>query len=419
MLKQITGTIAARIVTTVMGLLIAVIAGHRLGAAGLGAIGLIVLGITLIRLGTDLIGGGGLVYLVPRVPLGRILPPAYSWAVVATAVGCALLFVFRLVPDGYALHVSALALMQGVYAIHLNVLIGQQRIKAHNLITVFQSLVLVVVFALLASKPGADAHAFVEANYLAFGTAVLFSSIAMRKNIAQKSEARTDVWKLLWRQGALTQGANAMQFLNYRLAYWLIERFQGLPALGVYSVANQLAEGSWLGPKSLGMVLYSKMSNTEGRAEQRLLTLSVLKASMAFATVVVLALVLLPDQIYQWAFGSEVLGLRPIILILVPGILAMSASQAFSHFFSGTARNKHNMIGSGLGLLITVAAGLLLIPEYGLKGAALSATMAYLMNSGYQAIAFMRITGSSFKDLWPNRADIRRLRSLFSQVVHR
>ena len=60
MLKAISGTVLARIATTAMGLLVAVVAGHRLGAEGLGVIGLVVLGITLVRLGMDLMGGGAL-----------------------------------------------------------------------------------------------------------------------------------------------------------------------------------------------------------------------------------------------------------------------------------------------------------------------------------------------------------------------
>nr|MBP9161073.1 hypothetical protein [Flavobacteriales bacterium] len=87
MLKQITGTIGARIITTAMGLLVTVVAGHRLGVEGIGVIGLIALGITLVGLLAGAFGGGVMVYMVPRVPLTRLLPPAYAWAVVLSAVG--------------------------------------------------------------------------------------------------------------------------------------------------------------------------------------------------------------------------------------------------------------------------------------------------------------------------------------------
>lgn len=416
MLKAISGTILARIVTTGMGLLIAVIAGHRLGAEGLGTIGLIVLGITLLRLGMDLVGGTALVYLVPRVALSRLLWPCYLWAVCAAGAGYLLVSTFKLVPAGYAGAVALLGLLQGLYAIHLNVLIGQQRIRANNLITVVQAIVLVVAFATWARVPGADAGAFVKASYLAFGSTLVLSSLAIRKHMPVQGPAPDNVLRMLVRQGAYVQLANGMQLFNYRLAYWLIEKFQGTALLGIYTVANQLAEGVWLVPKSLALVLYSKISNTAGIEGQRLLTLTFLKTSLACATAVAAVLLLLPSTVYQWLFGPEVVGLPPLIALLVPGILSMAASQAFSHFFSGTARNIHNVIGSGLGLVFTVVAGFLLIPAHGLPGAALTATLAYTMNAVYQTIAFMRITGTRFRECWPNAADLRRLRTLLGQA---
>lgn len=413
MLKAISGTIAARIITTAMGLLISVIAGHRLGASGLGSIGLIVLGITLVRLAMDLVGGSALVYLVPRVSLGRLLRPCYLWALMAAGVGYAVVDFFRLVPDGYSMHVAMLAFLQGINAIHLSVLIGQQRIRANNQIAVVQAVVLVVAFAVLARAPDADAHAFVQAAYLSVATALVLSFAAMRKRVPVLGKPPASVLKLLIRQSTYVQAANGMQLLNYRLAYWLIEKFQGTSLLGIYTVANQLAEGAWLVPKSLALVLYSKISNTEGMEGQRLLTLTFLKVSMACATAVVAVLVLLPSSVFQWVFGPEVVGISPLIGLLIPGILSMAASQAYSHFFSGTARNIHNVIGSGLGLVVTIGAGLALIPAIGLAGAAITATLAYGTSTVYQTIAFMRITGSRFIDLWPNAEDGRRLRRMF------
>lgn len=419
MLKAISGTIAARIITTMMGLLVSVIAGHRLGASGLGAIGLIVLGITLVRLAMDLVGGSALVYLVPRVPLSRILRPCYLWALVAAGIGYAVVDLLRLVPHGYSMHVALLALLQGINAIHLSVLIGQQRIRANNQIAVVQAVVLVAAFAILARAPGADPHAFVQAAYISIASALVLSFLAMRKRVPVLGQAPTNVLRLLIRQGTYVQVANGMQLFNYRLAYWLIEKFQGTALLGIYTVANQLAEGAWLVPKSLAVVLYSKISNTEGLEGQRLLTLTFLKVSMACATALVAVLILLPPSVFQWVFGPEVVGISPLIALLIPGILSMAASQAYSHFFSGTARNIHNVISTGLGLIVTIVAGLALIPTYGLEGAAITATLAYGINTLYQTIAFMRITGSKFRDLWPNAADGKRLKGLLKDLSRR
>lgn len=417
MLKAISGTIVARIITTVMGLLVSVIAGHQLGAEGLGTIGLIVLGITLVRLGMDLVGGSALVYLVPRVPLRRLLPPCYLWAVVAAAVGWGVVELFHLVPQGYAGHVAVLAFLQGISAIHLSVLIGQQRISGNNWIAMVQALALVAVFAVLAKEPESDALSFVWAAYASVGAALILGAwaiISRRVKVVQREPV--NVLGILLRQGTYIQLANGMQLLNYRLAYWLIEKFKGTAQLGIYTVANQLAEGAWLVPKSLALVLYSKISNLRQMDVQRNLTLSFLKLSMGCASAIVLILVLLPSSVFQWIFGPQITGITPLIALLIPGILGMAASQAYSHFFSGTARNLHNVIGSGLGLVATVGLGLWLIPVHGLAGAAITATSAYGINAIYQTVAFMRITGARFRDLWPNKADGQHLREMLRMM---
>lgn len=415
MLRAISGTILARLATTVMGLLVAVIAGHRLGAQGLGIIGLVVLGITLVRLGMDLMGGGALIYLVPRVALRRLLPPCYAWALVATALGWGAVKLLHLVPEGYATHVAAIALLQSIGAIHLSVLVGQQRIRANNLITVVQAAVLIASFVHFTRHDAADAMAYVRAAYLSAAAALILSSKAIAKPPPPSGHGPLNVVRTLLRQGLYVQLANGMQLMNYRLAYWLIERFRSTAMLGIYTVANQLAEGAWLVPKSLALVLYSKISNSRLPEEQRLLTLTFLKLSMAFATGFVLVLLALPAVVFQWVFGPEVTGITPLLALLAPGIMGMAASQAYSHFFSGTARNVHNVIGSGLGLVATITAGLTLIPRLGLAGAALSASCAYGINAVYQTTAFMRITGTSFRDLWPNAADGQQLRHLFGR----
>src|SRR5262245_16041711 len=118
MIRQVTGTVVSRVFVTLMNLLVMMLAGHALGAAGIGTISLIVLGITLVMLPANLIGGGAVVYLVPRASLARILLPSYLWAAISVALAFALLQIVALVPEGFAAHVCLLAFMQAIYGAH-------------------------------------------------------------------------------------------------------------------------------------------------------------------------------------------------------------------------------------------------------------------------------------------------------------
>lgn len=419
MIKQITGTVASRLVIVAQGLLLTMVAGHRLGTAGLGTIGLVVLGIALVGLLANLLGGGAMVYLAPRVPLRKLLPPAYGWALLAGVIGGVLLDRAELVPPGYALHTAVLAVLLAGTQIHLGVLIGQERIRTHNQLTVIQALVLLLVFTAGVLRPYPDPMAYVVAAYVAYGITLVLSIIALRTSRPPALPPPTDPMRLLVRQGLLVQGANALQLLSHRLAYWLIERARGTAALGLYSVATQLAEGAWLAPKSLGMVLYSRMSNTDDRERQRLLTIGFLQLSVGCALLVVVLLLLLPAAAFSLAFGPQVQGLAPLIGWLAPGILAIAAAQALSHFFSGTARNVHNVISSGIGVAITIGLTPWALAHHGLVGAAGAASCAYIGQCTYQLIAFLRITRTGPLQLLPRVQDMHRLRALFQGNVPR
>lgn len=409
MVRTAIGSIVARIVVALSNLLIFSVAGHRLGKEGLGTIGLIVLGITLAVLLGNVVCGPALTYLATRVRRRDLLWRAYAWAVVSVLVSYAVIRATNVVPERYVLHVMGLALLTLLFTVHTGLLVGQQRIKAFNWIAILQSIVLLVSFTVL-SFPLEDrtVMAYVKAGYIANTVTILASLVVFfRAHGGNLNPEGVPVWRSLFKHGGFTQLANALQLLTYRCSYWLIDRITGTPGLGVFTVGTQVAESAWLAPRGLATVLYGKLSNTPELQEQRITTIVFLKASFLFAAASMVALVLMPDALYEAVFGGDFSGIPMILLYLSPGILAMSASQALGMFFSGTGRNQHNAIGSGLGLAVTVAVGLLIIPEKHLHGAAVTASLAYMTNTLYQAAVFMRVTGTRWRELVPTVADLR------------
>ena len=213
----------------------------------------------------------------------------------------------------------------------------------------------------------------------------------------------------LFRQGGFIQMANIFQLMNYRLSYYVIQKFTGLAPLGVFSVGTQLSEGSWIVPKSIGTVLYMKVSNESDEAERTKLTIGLMHLSM-IATLAVLAVIwTLPESFYQWVFGDGIVGVPKIIRYLSVGITAMAGSQALSHYFSGVARNEQNTIASGIGFILTLVFAFLLIPDYALTGAAITASIAYAGLFLYQLLSFVWISSASANELFPNIKSLKRI----------
>lgn len=409
LLRQVGGTLTTRIVVVACNMGIIVLAGHRLGLEGLGTIGLVILGIGLFAFVANLLGGAVNVYLVPRQPMAVLLRAGHGWALASMLVAGLASPWIPGIPSGFGYHMAALACLQAMCAVHCGILIGRLRIDLVNRIQVLQGLVHIGLFAWLLRAPDASPVAYVHAFYVSTLLGVILSAWALYRLPTLLIVAEQAALPLLFRQGLAIQGSNIVQLLNYRLLYWVIDAQLGRALLGLYTVGTQLAEAAWLAPKSLGSVLYGQMSNAATRIEQRWLTLLVLKTSIAAAAAVLLVMLCLPDSLFAWVFGPEVRGIRPLLLLLAPGILAVSASQALSHFFSGTGRNKHNLLAALIGLLCVAGVGYPAVAHGGLQGAALTTALGYLASLFYQLIVFRRTTASKWSDLLPAPSDLRYL----------
>lgn len=419
MIRSAAGTVATRVIVMAGNLATIMAVGHALGSEGLGIVSLIILGITFILLLNNVVGGGALTYLVSRHALRRLLAPAYLWAFITACIAAIALQHLALVPSQFVQAVVIIALIQSTTAIHSAILLGQERIAAYNMTAMVQAVALPIAYLGLCQFTGdCSLTSYIHAAYVASAAAAIIAALMVfvhRPTNSTTDHGQTAALRGMLRQGGLVQAANLLQLLNYRLAYYLIERWAGLAALGVYSVTSQLAESAWLGPKSLGTVLYARISNIAERDQQRGTTIAILKGSVALAAGVLVILLMVPDPVYGLVFGRDVKGVQPLLLLLVPGLLGMAASQAYSHYFSGVGLNRHNAIGSGIGLVCTLVFGYWLIPVYGLSGAAITASVAYSGNALYQMVVFLRVTRSALRDLLPRPSDLGLLRAAWKE----
>jgi O-antigen/teichoic acid export membrane protein len=271
------------------------------------------------------------------------------------------------------------------------ILIGQERIRAINIITIAQILtifVVLLVFYFLTDYR--EVMVYVIALYGSFGvlflgTLVLVSTRLRWGDLSGMKQVIRDILKF----GSWAQTANIFQLLNYRISYYFIERFLGEASLGVYSTGVQLSEGVWLVPRSMSMVQYSRITNEKTREYAARITLAFSKIGVLLSILLVGILMLLPTSFYTWIFGPEFSGVKVVIISLAVGIITLSFSILISTFFIGLGKPVHSAIASGIGLVFTLGLSLWLIPIYGIVGAGIAASVAYTSSTIYQLILFV------------------------------
>ena len=260
------------------------------------------------------------------------------------------------------------------------------------------------------------------ALYVASGLSLLYSIPVTWKYITVSPlTGLFGVVREALRYGFYNQVGNIAQLLNYRFSYYLLESLsaKGLADVGVYSIGVNLAEALWIVQRAIGVVQYGRISNTSDRSYQVSLTVSLMKVSGMFAFLMVIPLMLLPASLYELVFGAGFGDSRVAVITLAPGIVAFAVSGMLSGFFAGTGKHHINTLSSGAGLVITLGLGLWLIPEYGLIGAGVTASISYCLSTLVQLVVFLRTENVGLATLVPNAADVRDLISLAREYLRK
>lgn len=392
MLSNMLRTLGIRVFTALLSLLIIVIGGQMLGAEILGQVSLLIVSVTIINLVGGFAGNGALVFLIPRNEGKALLPVSQMWALGSGILTTAVLFLSNAFPKELVLHVFALGVIGSLNQNFMSVLLAAQRIKAHNFLTLIQSMlmigVLLIVIFLFNEQSIYSWVTAMYASYLPVLTACLFLLPGNKLNM---QGINIQSFRILFGYGSLVQLSSILALLTYRLTYYYTEAWLGLAALGILSVAAQISEAVWILPKSIALVQFSKITNLKKLEDSAQLTYFLGVVTFLFTMAALAILVLLPDSLYLWIFGKDFTHMSPVVRVFAPGIMAISLNIILSHFFSGSGHIIYNLIGSAIGLATVAAAGWMLISGGNLNDAALVSTLGYIANFLFAAIAFLRI----------------------------
>lgn len=409
-------------IVAIISFAIVVFTTNFFGADGRGEISLFVLNVTLVSM-FSLVGGTSLVYLTSRVTPENLLLPSYFWAFNSSIGITALLWFVGLQDEQYIYHLGLLALMESLTQVNLQLVLGDNRIGRYNLVQFIQVGLLMLSLAIAHFVFDLNGiEAYIAAFYVSrlYSIVHSLSSIYSLLGFEKPENIRANFWvnlKNLFGYGWVIQTANIAQLLNYRVAYWLLEKLlpeKGTELVGIYSTGINLAEAVWILSRSVSTVQYAEISNTRDDEYQVDLTVGLFKLNTIVTFLCMIPLLLIPSAWFEWVFGKgeNFDQIQLVLLFLFPGIIANAAAGSLSHYFSGVARYSVNTYGSLAGLIVTLIAGIVLIPAYGLVGAAIAASASYVVALLYQWIVFVRKENVSWKHFLLNEKDIQRIKNL-------
>lgn len=179
--------------------------------------------------------------------------------------------------------------------------------------------------------------------------------------------------------------------LNYRLDVIMLSQYSyiSLSQIGIYSIGIGLSEKALLIPDTIKEVLLSKLAKGKGQNE----VAKVMRFCFAASIMTAIAIQLLGKFIIDLLYGKEYHGAETVTYISVWGTIFMVFFKMISQYNVIEHKQHLNVIFLFISIFINFIVNLLLIPHYGICGAAIATVIGYMTSSIIFLIYFKKISG--------------------------
>ncbi|MCE3278682.1 MAG: hypothetical protein K0S44_873 [Bacteroidetes bacterium] len=421
MIKKIAFTFAIKIIIAVLNLAIVIVLSRYIGAAGKGEASLVATSLAMILLFCNIIGGSSLVYFVPRNNNCQLFFLSNCWSLLVCIASYFIFNTFDLIMPEVVLPLIVLTLINSFLTTNMTILLGQERITAHNIISLLQAIInLGILFLMFESINKLNVTSYIYSLYASMGLCLLISSFLVIPYLIKDKSPRDQklVFKL-FEYGAYSQAGHIMKFMSFRCTYYMLVNFSGEVVLGIFSNGVSLIESVFLISNSISTVLFPKVANSGDNEYSRTITIQLTRFSIILCLLALIPLCLLPPSFFTWLFGSEFAGVHNIILLLAPGVLFYNIALVIGHYFSGIGRIRVNTWANLTGLLTTVAMGMLFYPNFGIDQIAIISTVSYITTAALIIYHFKKDAGIGLLKLIPKISDIKWLGKEAKELFHR
>ncbi len=399
------------ILKLVVGLVISVVTARALGPEGRGEYNLLILIITTLTTLFNFGIPGSNTYFVAqkKIEKGKLMRASFFIAVWLSLFSFLLLYIlYRTDYLRYLFPVDKLTTTMVVsFAIipivffnvfAQGIIVGENKIYLNNYIYLgsqtTQAVTLAVAYALGILSVQLAIALFAASNVVSFVIIAVSYRSTFFDIASHKMEWRE--YKQLLVFSTPLQAGNIIQFLNYRLGAFIVNFFLGAASVGLFFMALNLVEILWLLSTSMAAVLLPTVAAQHENSKE----ISVKAAFASFALTLaaaVLALFIAPFAIVH-LFGKDFAGSVAPFLILLPGITIFSLTNVLAAYMTGIGKPGLNTVISFVALIITVVLNVVLIPRYGISGAAIASSVSYIILSGLTVVIFVKLSGLTWRE---------------------
>jgi len=175
--------------------------------------------------------------------------------------------------------------------------------------------------------------------------------------------------------------ASIITFLASRLDLLMLNSITGASAAGIYFVAYSMMTVLLILPNAVRNIMYQKLADEDNVASQLAITLLMTKITFFFMTMIIAFLIVFSEPLIYLVGGREFEGVREALYFLAPGFACVSIPMVLVTFWH--TRDMFSVVNriSVVSLILILATNLILIPRFGITGAALSTSVVFIIGS--------------------------------------
>lgn len=218
----------------------------------------------------------------------------------------------------------------------------------------------------------------------------------------------------LLRYGARLEVANLPAQAELHLAGFVVAYFLPIDQVALWAIGKGLSDQLTTLPTVIGAVLHPKLAGLSNEQAARMTAAAC--RGVIFLVGVLAVVMALGSQILVWVlFGEPYLAAAQVLVLLLPFVLSRAMVRVMSRYFViGDHLRFLGLLNAGT-LVVNLGLLVLLVPQWGITGAALATSGAHALRAAISCIAYQRLARLAYRDFLLVTADD--VRWMWNQVA--
>ena len=403
-------TFLARILILLIGIATSVIVARILGPEGQGIYALAILLPSMIVTFANLGMARSTVYHMgkgtypPKDLIGTVLASSFIISLGSIIVGLIIVFFFGdsilpAVPQVYLLLSLALIPFQLLFFQSLSgILLGLQEIKRYNVLAIIHSISLLALVAFFLVGLDAGIAGVITANLLSLLLTVVVAFLWIPKflnGVPSYFQLDKKILGSLFSFGYKAHLGNTVSFLHLRIDIFMLNYFLNPLTVGLYVISVTVVEKLWMLSQSVSTVLYPKVAAMKDEEQRKRFTPLVSRSILLITILGACLLFGLSNWLIPLLYSEAYLPSVEPLQVLLIGIVAVSVERILGNDIDARGKPMIGTYIASASLVANIVLNIVLIPQFGIMGAAWATSITYSLASIVRLFIYCRLSGNS------------------------